>query len=129
MTGEVPDAGPYMEQIDILVNASDPEPFGVVVIEGMARGVPVVAVNSGGPGEYIDHGRTGMLARSGQPSALADALEPLLLSRPLRHTIGEAGRELFRREFTDTAMRKRFFHHLEAVVQARRESDSRAGAS
>ena len=84
MTGQVPDAGPYIEQMDILVNASDPEPFGIVLLEGMARGVAVVAVDSGGPGEFIDDGATGVLARSGEPEALADALEPLLASPALR---------------------------------------------
>jgi glycosyltransferase involved in cell wall biosynthesis len=117
MTGQVPDAGPYIEQMDILVNASDPEPFGIVLLEGMARGVAVVAVDSGGPGEFIDNGRTGLLARSGQPSALADALEPLLGDPGRRREIGQAGRESFMSEFTDAAMRKRFFHNLEQVLQ------------
>jgi glycosyltransferase involved in cell wall biosynthesis len=117
MTGQVPDAGPYIEQMDILVNASDPEPFGIVLLEGMARGVAVVAVDSGGPGEFIDDGRTGLLARSGQPSALADALEPLLRSPSQRQEIGQAGRESFMSEFTDAAMRKRFFRNLEQVLQ------------
>jgi glycosyltransferase involved in cell wall biosynthesis len=118
MTGQVPDAGPYIEQMDILVNASDPEPFGIVLLEGMARGVAVVAVDSGGPGEFIEQGRTGVLARSGQPDALADALEPLLVSSGLREEIGRAGRESFMREFTDAAMRKRFFHQMQQVAQA-----------
>ena len=59
MTGQVPDAGPYIDQLDILVNASDPEPFGIVLLEGMASGVAVVAVDAGGPAEFIEHGRTG----------------------------------------------------------------------
>jgi glycosyltransferase involved in cell wall biosynthesis len=124
LTGQVPDAGPYIEQMDILVNASDPEPFGIVLLEGMARGVAVVAVDSGGPGEFIEHGHTGLLASSGKPSALADALEPLLISSTRRQAIGRAGRESFMREFTDAAMRKRFFHHLQQVVQARVEASS-----
>ena len=53
MTGQVPDAGPYIERMDVLVNASDPEPFGIVLLEGMARGVAVLAVDSGGPSEFI----------------------------------------------------------------------------
>ncbi len=63
MTGEVPDAGPYIDRMDILVNASDPEPFGIVLLEGMARGVAVVAVDSGGPREIVEDGVTGVLAR------------------------------------------------------------------
>jgi glycosyltransferase involved in cell wall biosynthesis len=119
LTGQVPDAGPYVKQMDILVNASDPEPFGIVLLEGMARGVAVVAVDSGGPGEFIENGRTGVLARSGEPSALADALEPLLVSPAHRAAIAQAGREAFMREFTDAAMRKRFFDAFQAVLDAR----------
>ncbi|HYM46138.1 MAG TPA: glycosyltransferase [Solirubrobacteraceae bacterium] len=113
MTGQVPDAGPYIDQMDILVNASDPEPFGIVLLEAMARGVAVVAVDSGGPAEFVEQGRTGMLAASGEPAALADALEPLLASPALRSELGEAGRERFLKDFTDVALRKRFFHELE----------------
>ncbi len=119
MTGEVPDAGPYIEQMDVLVNASDPEPFGIVLLEGMARGVAVVAVDSGGPGEFVEDRKTGMLARSGEPSALADALEPLLVSPDLRRELGRAGRERFMQDYTDAALRRRFFEQLEALVRER----------
>jgi len=116
MTGQVPDAGPYIDQMDILVNACDFESFGIVLLEGMVRGVPVVAVNSGGPAELIEHGKTGLLAPSGEPMALADALEPLLVSSALRRTIGQAGQERFMQDFTDVAMCERFFHHLEMLA-------------
>jgi glycosyltransferase involved in cell wall biosynthesis len=117
LTDQVPDAGPYIDQMEILVNASDAEPFGIVLLEAMARGVPVVAVDSGGPAEFITHGETGMLAASGEPEALADALEPLLVSASLRRKLGEAGRERFMQDFTDVATRERFFRNLEELVQ------------
>ena len=126
LTGEVPDTGPYVEQMDILVNASDPEPFGIVLLEAMAKGVPVMAVDSGGPSEFIEHGRTGVLARSGDPEALADALEPLLVSAELRESLGDAGRERFLEDFTDAAMRERFFGSLEGLLVDRPQG--RAGA-
>jgi glycosyltransferase involved in cell wall biosynthesis len=116
MTGQVPDAGPYVEQMDILVNASDPEPFGIVLLEGMARGVAVVAVDSGGPGEFIESGVSGMLASSGSPQALADALEPLLRSAQLRAEIARAGHERFLSDFTEEALRKRFFARMEELL-------------
>jgi glycosyltransferase involved in cell wall biosynthesis len=121
MTGQVPDAGPYMAQLDILVNASDPEPFGIVLLEGMARGVAVVAVDAGGPGAFIDDRVTGMLARSGGPEDLADALEPLLDSPALRRSIGVAGRERFLQEYTDVALRRRFFETFETIARSRAE--------
>jgi glycosyltransferase involved in cell wall biosynthesis len=116
LTGQVDDAGPYIDQMDILVNASDPEPFGLVLLEGMARGVAVVAVGSGGPTEIIEDHHTGVLARSGEPSALADALQELLDSPSRRQAIGEAGRERFMRDFTDLAMRARFYEQLERLL-------------
>ncbi len=115
LTGQVVDAGPYIEQMDILVNASEREPFGIVLLEGMARGVPVVAVDGGGPTEIVEHRRSGLLARSGEPEALADVLQPLLISADLRHAIGQGGRARFEREFTDVAMRRRFFEQLQAL--------------
>jgi glycosyltransferase involved in cell wall biosynthesis len=118
MTGQVPDAGPYIDQLDVLVNASDGEPFGIVLLEAMARGIPVVAVDSGAPAEFIEDGRTGVLARSGEPDALADAIEPLLSSPDLRRRIGEAGRERFLRDYTDVAMCRRFYNELERLVHA-----------
>ena len=116
LTGQLADAGPEIERMDILVNASDPEPFGIALLEAMARGVPVVAVGSGGPAELIEDGVTGVLARSGDPGALADALEPLIDSPERRRALGHAGRERFLREFTDTAMRQRLLDRLEELA-------------
>jgi glycosyltransferase involved in cell wall biosynthesis len=121
MTDQVPDSGPYIEQMDILVNASDPEPFGIVLLEAMARGVAVVAVDSGGPAEFIEDGTTGVLAASGQPTDLADALERLLSSAALREEIGQAGGERFTREFTPEALRQRFFASLERLAPPHQE--------
>jgi glycosyltransferase involved in cell wall biosynthesis len=119
MTGEVPDAGPYIERMDVLVNASDPEPFGIVLLEGMARSVAVTAVDSGGPAEFVEDGQTGVLARSGAPADLADALEPLVVSPQLRERLGAAGHERYLRDFTDVAMRRRFFTELERINRER----------
>ncbi len=119
MTGEVADARPFIERLDVLVNASDPEPFGIVLLEGMAAAVPVVAVDAGGPAEIVERGKTGMLARSGAPDALADALEPLVSSPELRHELGQAGLDRFLREYSDVAMRRRFFTALEELVADR----------
>ncbi|MHB8233579.1 MAG: glycosyltransferase [Solirubrobacteraceae bacterium] len=117
LTGEVEDAMPFIQQLDVLVNASDPEPFGIVLLEGMAAGVPVVAVDSGGPPDIIEHARTGILAPSGSPADLADALAPLLGSPKLRRELGEAGRQRFMRDYTDDAVRKRFFTALENIAR------------
>lgn len=117
--GQVADAGAYIERMDVLVNASEPEPYGIVLLEAMSRGVPVVAVDAGGPRELIEHQRTGMLAASGAPEALARALEPLVRSPELRHTIAVAARARFEEELTDERMRERFFAALTRVAAQR----------
>jgi hypothetical protein len=56
-----------------------------------------------------------MLARSGTPEALAEALEPLLLSSDRRAAIARAGRERFVEDLTDVAMQDRHFEVFEAM--------------
>ena len=63
-----------------------------------------------------DLGRTGVLARSGEPAALADALEQLLASADLRREVARAGHERFLAEFTDQALQRRFFEGLERAA-------------
>ena len=51
-----------LRSLDVLVHASTiPEPFGQVVVEGMAAGLAVVAADAGGPAEVITHGVDGLL--------------------------------------------------------------------
>ena len=83
-----------LARLDLLVHASTiPEPFGQVVLEGMAAGLPVVAADAGGPAEIITNGVDGLLYPPGDASALAAHMERLADDRDLRLQIGLAGRE------------------------------------
>ena len=67
-----------LARIDMLVHASIiPEPFGQVILEGMAAGVPVIAADAGGPAELISHGVNGLLYPLGDLAALAAAMVAL----------------------------------------------------
>jgi len=72
--GYQPDVPRWMQAMDIVVHASDREPFGIVVVEAMALGKPVVAGAAGGPAEVITPGVDGLLAPYGDAAALANAL-------------------------------------------------------
>jgi glycosyltransferase involved in cell wall biosynthesis len=75
--------------MDVFVHASTKaEPFGLVVVEAMAAGLPVVAVDGGGPAETITHGHDGLLYPLGDVDALAAALVTLRDDGPLRARIG-----------------------------------------
>jgi len=54
------------------------EPFGIVALEGMAAGVPVVVSDTGGLGEIIYHGRNGLKAYTGDPNSLAGNIITIL---------------------------------------------------
>ena len=63
--------------MDVIVHASDHEPFGIVVIEAMALGKPVVAGDAAGPTEIITDGVNGLLTPYGDAAALAQRRLPL----------------------------------------------------
>ncbi len=82
-----------LASFDVLVHASViPEPFGQVVVEGMAAGLAVVAAHEGGPADVIDDGRTGRLFRSRDQVSLAAAMRALRDEPELRRRLGEAAR-------------------------------------
>lgn len=85
------DVGAEMADLDVLVHASlIPEPFGQVVLEGMAMALPVVATREGGPGELIQDGVDGVLYPMGDVNALADELRRLASDGERRARIGVA---------------------------------------
>ncbi|HZS30083.1 MAG TPA: glycosyltransferase family 4 protein [Gaiellaceae bacterium] len=80
--------------LDVLVHCSvTPEPFGQVVLEGMAAGLAVVAADAGGPVELIEDGVDGLLVPPGDATTLAGALRRLHADPELRRRLGEAARE------------------------------------
>ena len=74
---------------DVLVHASvTAEPFGQVVLEGMAAGLPVIAPDEGGPAELIRDRATGWLFRSRDRTSLATAMRRLAGDRAQREQLG-----------------------------------------
>jgi glycosyltransferase involved in cell wall biosynthesis len=97
---------------DVVVHASDHEPFGLVVCEAMLMGCAVIASDEGGPREIVDHEKTGLLVAR-NVDAIATAMGRLLADPAERRLLGEAARELAGQEFTSTRMVRDF----EALVQ------------
>ena len=100
-TGFVSDVGSAIAKLRIVVHASIiAEPFGQVVIEGMAAGKPVIATRAGGIPEIVTHNETGLLVPVEDERALAEAMIALLRDPARAKAIGERGREMARRFFT-----------------------------
>ena len=116
MTGQVADASAYFEAMEVAVNASEEEPFGIVLLEAMEAGVPVVAVARGGPLEIVERDVTGTLAESGEPAALAAAIERTLADPDRRAAMGEASRRRCRERFGAAAMAEQLSERLEELA-------------
>lgn len=87
------------------------EHFGIVPIEAMYCGVPVVAVNDGGPTETVADGETGFL-RGADPEEFADAMESVAMAGDARARWGANGRQRVEDNFSFEA----FTSHLEKIV-------------
>lgn len=91
--GHRDDVGAELREAGCLVHASlTPEPFGQVVLEGMAAGLPVIASRGGGPAEIITDGADGLLFTPGSEAELAERLQLVAGDPALRARLGDAGR-------------------------------------
>lgn len=86
--------GGWYAAADVLCYPSVVEGFGLVTIEAMSLGLPVVASDIDVFGEYLTDGDSALLPAAGDPDALADALRRVLTDDALRVRLRAAGREL-----------------------------------
>jgi glycosyltransferase involved in cell wall biosynthesis len=84
----------HYRMFDIFVGPSVwNEPFGMVIVEAMASGLPVIATRGGGVPEIVKDGETGLLTERGDSAGLAEAITSLLENDDLRESMGRAGRQ------------------------------------
>src|SRR5690606_38963996 len=81
----------FYSAADVLAMPSHYESFGLVALEAMASGIPVIASNVGGLSYTVQHGKTGLLVPPRDPDCLAAALEHALANPGLRTRLGMAG--------------------------------------
>ena len=107
-----------LAQLDILVHASIvPEPFGQVIVEGMAAGLAVIAAAAGGPLEIVTSERDGLLVRPGDVAVLAAALRRLSEDVTLRQRLGSAAIERAR-DYAPGPIGARFLNLYREVLTA-----------
>jgi glycosyltransferase involved in cell wall biosynthesis len=94
------DVPALMHAVDVFVMPSIWEGFGLVLLEAMAAGRPIVASRVATIPEVVADGETGLLVPAGDPLALADALAQLAEDPDRAARMGEAGRERLRRQFS-----------------------------
>jgi glycosyltransferase involved in cell wall biosynthesis len=102
---------------DVVVCSSHFEGYGVVNVEAMACGKPVVSTNRGGPAETIVDGETGYLVEPGDAAGMAARVIELLHDAALRREMGAAGRTRVESMFSAKSNGEQFTRTLERVLQ------------
>lgn len=103
----------YYEACDVFVMPSRQEGFGLVFLEAMACGKPVIGGDHGGTPDIVLDGINGFLVQHGDIEALALRLNRLLGNGELRRQMGEAGRRRVYEHFTLETFRKGFIQILD----------------
>jgi glycosyltransferase involved in cell wall biosynthesis len=117
-TGWVPHAelDDYYRSASLLVVPSRwPEPFGMVGIEAMARGRPVVAFSNGGIPDWLDHDTTGLLVPAADVGAMTAAIQTILDDGPLAARMGEAAASHVLKTFSHQAYLDQMKQQMELV--------------
>lgn len=78
---------------DVAVFPSTYEPFGIVALEGMLSGTPVVVSDIGGLNEIVEHGINGMKSYAGNPNSLADSILSLLFDSALSANVAKKAKQ------------------------------------
>jgi glycosyltransferase involved in cell wall biosynthesis len=121
-TGHVEDVSAVLARLDVLVHASTvPEPFGQVILEGMAAGLAVIAAGAGGPVEIATEGVDALLYPPGDVDALTACLHRLDRDKALRDRLGQAARDRAA-EFTPQQMATQVMAVYRQVCTAHRIS-------
>ncbi|MDY7567724.1 glycosyltransferase [Pseudomonas sp. RTC3] len=106
--GQIPEARRYFRAFDVFALSSDHEPFGMVLLEAMAAGVPLLATACGGAKEVVEG--VGILFAQGSAEQLAQGLEHLAaLNDEQRQDCARLMLERLRERFSDQAVRDAFW--------------------
>jgi glycosyltransferase involved in cell wall biosynthesis len=97
------DRAALLRAADICVFPSRYEPFGTVMVEAWATGIPLVAAASAGPRAYVRDGENGLLVPIDDAKALATAIARCIADADLRQRLIAGGSAIYAAEFTEAS--------------------------
>jgi glycosyltransferase involved in cell wall biosynthesis len=101
----------------LFVLSSDEEGLGIVILEAMASGLPVVCTRCGGPETAVVEGETGYLTPVGDAEALAAAIQRVLQDPVQRREMGQRGRQVAEERFSIAAAGKVYIDQYDALFE------------
>lgn len=113
----------------LLVYTPSKEHFGIVPLEAMRAGVPVLAANSGGPLETVLDSETGWLRSVDKVEQWTEMMQRVLheMSDAQLQHMGESGKRRVKEEFSGSKMAHRFEDEIEAMIMAPRQQATELG--
>ena len=115
------DAIALTKSADVLVVPSVYEPFGIVALEGMAAGVPVVASQVGGLTDVIEHDHTGVLTYPRNPESIAWGIDHILSNPDHADWLVKNAREVLQKAYSWEAIAKRTGKIYQEVVEGQKK--------
>lgn len=106
-----------MTSADVLVVPSVYEPFGIVALEGMATGVPVVASQVGGLSEVIEHDRTGLLVYPRSPESIAWGIDRIVSDSDHAKWLTENAKDILHKDYSWEAVAMKTVEVYRKVVE------------
>ncbi|MGA7296273.1 MAG: glycosyltransferase family 4 protein [Rhodanobacteraceae bacterium] len=108
---------------DLFLHAARREAFGLVLVEAMGCGLPVLAAAAGGMLDIVTDGTTGRLVAPGDIDAMAEALAEMLLDEPALAAMSLAARQRVQGEYTEALTARRFHALYQRVTGDQNPSD------
>lgn len=92
------------QRAKLFVLSSDEEGLGIVILEAMSSGLPIVSTACGGPNMLIENGQNGFLTPIGDEVALADAMERVVSNSGLARTMGRSSRAIVEQSYSKASI-------------------------
>jgi glycosyltransferase involved in cell wall biosynthesis len=127
--GHRDDVPELLSEIAMIVHPAQQEPYGRVLLEAAACGVPVVATNVGGTAEIVLDGLTGRLVPPRNPEALANAVIGLATNRSMMQSMGLAARERAMSEFDIARSVQRLVDCWHTILRTTAQPTTEPGAT
>lgn len=116
--GWVQDKESFFRAADVFCLPSRHEPFGIVLLEAMAYGIPTVSTDSEGPSEVATHGQDALLVPKNDPVAMAAAIQRLITDRELAQKLAASGLETVHTKYDIKAVSQTIQTALQQVTHA-----------
>ena len=115
------DMSRHYRAADVAVVPSIYEPFGIVALEAMASGTPLIVSDTGGLGELVEHGVTGLKVTPKDPAALGAAITRVLADRDWARGMAQSAHDQLEHRFSWDSIAERTVETYERAVREERE--------